>query len=482
MSLQMTSDPSKPTLYQQVAGRIRSLIDGGTLRPGDRVPSVRRLSSQMSISISTVLEAYRVLEDERYIEARPQSGYYVRTPATIPPVPTKTRSDRVPLEPGADDLVVRVISDSQKPGIVPLGAAIPSAEYFPTVRLNRILARVVRDDPGTSQSYDSIAGHQGLRVQIARRLVEAGLSVTPDDIITSAGAQEAVLLCLRAVTKPGDTVAVETPTYFGLLEAIRSLHLRVLEIGTDADEGVCLEDLSEAIVRKRVAACVFVPNFGNPLGHKMPDDRKAELVSLLARHDVPLIEDDIYADLAFEGDRPVAAKSFDRADNVLLCSSFSKTLAPGYRVGWVVPGKYRPLVERLKFSTSVATATPTQMAVASYLESGGFDRHLRRLRRLYRDQVARVACTVGETFPEGTRVSRPLGGHILWVEMPQEIDSLEVYGRALEEGISVAPGPLFSAADKYRNFLRLNCALPWSDETEDAIARLGRLVSAIALR
>ena len=475
-----TEDLGRPTLYQQVADRIRGLIDAGTLRPGDRVPSVRRLSAQMGVSISTVLEAYRMLEDERYIQARPQSGYYVRTPAIVPPMPVMTRSDRVPLEPGTDSLVVRVITDSKRPGIIPLGAAIPGPEFFPTVRLNRILARVVREDPETSQSYDSISGHHGLRVQIARRLVEAGLTVTADDIVTAAGAQEAVLLCLRAVTKPGDTVAVETPTYYGLLEAIRSLHLRVLEIGTDSQLGICLEDLEEAIVRKRVSVCVLVPNFGNPLGHRMPQERKVALVELLAKHDVPLIEDDIYADLAFDGHRPSAVKSLDETGSVLLCSSFSKTLAPGYRVGWAVPGRYRPVVERLKFSTSVATASPTQMAVAAYLESGGIDRHLRRLRRIYRDQVGRIASAVGESFPENTRVSRPEGGHILWVEMPMAVDSVEIYEQALTHGISVAPGPLFSAADKYRNFLRLNCAVPWSSRLEQAIEKLGQLVKAAA--
>lgn len=474
----MAGDSAKSLLYRRVADRIRTLIEAGTLRPGDRIPSVRQLSGQMTVSISTVLEAYRLLEDGRFIEARPQSGYYVRRTASAPPTPERTRSDRVPLELEADSMVLRLVNDYHRPGVLPLGAAIPSPEFFPTARLNRILAQVVRNDPNTSQSYDATEGREALRIQIARRLLEAGLSIRPDEVMITSGAQEAVSLSLRAVTRPGDAVAVETPTYYGMLEALRSLHLRVLEIGTDARTGICLDDLEDAVVRKRIAACVLVPTFGNPLGHTMPAERKQHVVELLARHDVPLIEDDVYGELAFAATRPPAAKAFDREGLVLLCSSFSKTLAPGYRIGWVVPGRFQTAVQRLKFSTSIATATPTQMAVASYLESGGFERHLRRLRRIYRDQMRRMTAALVETLPEGARVSHPEGGHVLWVEMPRTVDALELYDKALARGISIAPGPVFSASNKYRNFLRVNCAIPWSPRVDRAIDDLGELIRA----
>jgi DNA-binding transcriptional MocR family regulator len=273
-------------------------------------------------------------------------------------------------------------------------------------------------------------------------------------------------------------VAIETPTYFGLLEALESLHLKALEIATHPRDGICLDELGEAIRNDNIAACVLVPTFGNPLGHCMPEPAKRRLVRLLAAAGIPLIEDDVYADLAFSGPRPPAAKAFDETGNVLLCSSFSKTLAPGYRIGWTAPGRYRREVERLKYSTSVATATPTQMAVASFLESGGFDRHLRRMRRTYRDLLGRMSAAVAEHFPEGTRLTRPEGGHVLWVEMPPGVDSLELHEAALDQGVSIAPGPLFSATQRYRNFLRLNCAVPWTDAVEGAVRRLGKLVAA----
>ncbi len=334
-------------------------------------------------------------------------------------------------------------SDMARRDLVPLGAAIPAPEFFPTARLNRALSRALREHPEACQTYDSVRGCEALRVQIARRLIEAGCRVTPDEIVTTPGAQSAVWLALRAVTKPGDTVIVESPTYYGLLETLESLHLRALEIGTDPVTGLCLNHLESALERDEVAAVVAVPNFGNPLGHLMTDDKKQSLVELLAKHEIPLVEDDVYGELGFVEGRPKACKAWDRNGSVLLCSSVSKTLAPGYRVGWIVPGTHQEDVERYKLAAQVATATAPQLAVADLLEGGGFDRHLRTLRRRYRELVRRVAHAVAESFPEGTRVTSPEGGHVLWVELPKSCDSTELFHRALDAGVGVAPGGLF---------------------------------------
>lgn len=470
-------EPEVSPLYLQVAGRIESMIEGGTFAPGERVPSVRKLSQQLSVSITTVLEAYRVLEDRALLEARPQSGYYVRTPAPRAPEPRPTASAKNPETPEIGDLALRFLLSSQRRDVLALGSAVPHPDFLPVARLNRLLVQAVRKDPSASQSYDHVAGLEALRVQIGRRALDAGCALSPEDIVTTSGAQAAVHLCLRAVTHPGDTVVVETPTYYGLLEALESLHLVALEVATDPRTGVVLEELEAVLGRQRIAACVLSPTFGNPLGHCMPDPAKRHLVALLARHRVPLIEDDVYGELAFTSPRPRAAKSFDREGLVLLCSSFSKSVAPGYRIGWTAPGRYRTKVEKLKFSSSVATATPTQMAIAAFLAEGGYDRTLRRLRREYRDLTARMALAVAEAFPAGTRVTRPGGGHVLWVEMPTPVDSVRLHEEALAIGVSVAPGILFSASGRYRNCIRLNCALPWTPRLERAIEDLGRLAA-----
>jgi len=464
-------------LYRRVARQIEQLIEGGTLRPGDRIPSVRRLSRQMSVSVTTVLEAYRLLEDRRLVRSRPQSGYYVRLPPEGPPQPEKTPGEKVAVEPDLGDLVLRILREASNEDLVPLGAAIPSPEFFPLARLNRILARVVREEPWTIHSYDATPGDERLRRQIVRRALEAGCSLRPEDIIITNGAQEAVHLALRAVTKPGDTVAIESPTYYGLIDALESLHLKALEVSTDPRDGICLQDLEEALDRQSIAACVLVPTFGNPLGHCMSPDNKRRLVEMLTERDVPLIEDDVYGELGDDDQRPPAAKAFDTQGSVLLCSSFSKTLAPGYRIGWVAPGRYTWAVERLKFSTSVANPVPTQRAVAAFLESGGFDRYLRRLRRTYHDLRERMTRAVADHFPEGTKVTRPGGGHVLWVEFPEGVNALRLHNDALQAGVSIAPGPLFSTCDCYDGCIRLNCAVPWSAQVETAMLRLGALAA-----
>lgn len=470
------------TLYQRVAERIQGLVDGGTLRPGERIPSVRRLSAQLSVSVTTVLEAYRVLEDRGVIEARPQSGYYVRARHQTPPLPRKTECAPTPMPLEDGERILRIVNEAAQPGIVCLGSAVPSHEFFPNARLNRELARAVREEPERALAYDVVEGHGELRVQIARRAMEAGLSLTPDDIVTTGGGQSAMYLCLRAVTKPGDTVAIESPTYYGLLESLELLHLKALEIATDPETGICLDALSDALDAQPIAACALVPNFGNPLGHCMPSESKRRLVSLLAHHDVPLVEDDVYGDLYFGTSRPRSARAFDTDGRVLWCSSFSKTLSPGYRIGWAAPGRYRRAVTRLKFAAQVAAPTPPQMAVARFLESGGFDRHLRRLRRTYRELTLRMSGAIAAHFPEGTRVSRPQGGQVLWVEMPEAVDALALHDAAIAEGVSIAPGPIFSASGRYRNFVRINTAMPWSGEVERAVESLGRLVHEAAGR
>lgn len=478
-NLPLDAAPDEP-LYRQVARRIESMIDGGTFTPGERLPSVRKLSRQFSVSVTTVVEAYRLLEDRQRLEARPQSGHYVRTPTPRAPIPARTPSADAPETPEVSDLALRFLHAAQRPDVLPLGSAVPHPDFLPVARLNRLLVQAVRKHPSGSQSYDHVAGLESLRVQVGRRALDAGCSLSPEEIVTTSGAQAAVHLCLRAVTRPGDTVVVETPTYYGLLEALESLHLDALEVATDPRTGILLDELESVLEECLIAACVLSPNYGNPLGHCMPDENKERLVRMLSARSIPLIEDDIYGELTFDPVRPRAAKSFDRDGNVLLCSSFSKSVAPGYRIGWTSPGRFRTQVLKLKFSSSVATATPTQMALAAFLADGGFDRTLRRLRREYRDLIARTAAAVAASFPAGTRMSQPGGGHVLWVEMPPAVDAVLLHERALEHGVSIAPGILFSATGRYRNCIRLNCALPWTPALEKALATLGRCAHEVA--
>lgn len=469
------------TLYERVALRISELIEHGTLRPGERVPSVRRYSEREDVSIATVTQAYRLLESRGLIEARPQSGYYVRTRRwTPPPEPEMYRPKPAATRVHVADLVMQVIKDGCNPGVVRLGATVPSPELFPIRELNRLMAASVRRSPHTSHAYSSPPGENELRLQIARRAMEAGCTLSPDDIVVTCGVTEALNLCLRAVAKPGDVIAIESPTFFGVLQMIETLGMRVCEIPTFPREGICLDSLAKRLKCCRVKACVFTLNFSNPLGSCMPDENKRKLVEILAEQEIPLIEDDIYGNLAFGAARPKAAKAFDKDGWVMTCDSFSKTLAPGYRVGWVSPGRFKAKVEFLKFVTTHSTASPTQMGMAEFLRNGGYDHHLRKIRRIYADNVQRMTQLVSRCFPAGTKVSRPTGGMSLWVELPLHIKALDVYRRALAEKISIAPGPLFSAKQGFQNFIRLNIGNPWTEKIETSVLKLGEIINTLS--
>jgi len=375
------------------------------------------------------------------------------------------------------DLVFEVLRAMRKRHIVPLGSAFPSPALFPLPKLAQMLGKSARRlDPW--RTVDAMApGSSELRRQVAKRYAAQGVRVRPEEILVTAGALEALNLCLQAVTRPGDVVAIESPAFYGALQAIERLGLRAVEIATHPAEGIDLGNLDAAIRRHGVKACWLMPTFQNPTGATLPAERKRELVALLARHEIPLIEDDVYAELHF-GDAAPPAKAFDAAGLVMHCGSFSKSLAPGYRLGWCVPGTAFERVERLKLTTSIATSIPVQDGIAEYLKHGGYDHHLRALRGHLREQQGQMLRAVESGFPKGTRLTRPNGGYFLWVELPAGIDALAVCREALARGVSVAPGPIFSAKRRFTHCLRLNYGHPWTEPMQKAVALLGRLAAA----
>ena len=470
---------SMDKLYERVAKKLAGQIDQGLYRPGDRLPGVRRLAHQFGVSISTIVQAQRLLEDEGRIEARPRSGYYVRIqPWPRPEAPAISRPLVRPVPVAGQELVLRLVQAANEPDFVQLGAAVPAPGFLPARAIQRALGAAARAAGPGLATYQFPPGYPELRRQIARRMADAGCQVGPDEIIITSGCQEALILALRAVTSPGDVVAIESPSFYGLLQAIDSLGLKALEIPTDPAAGISLEALELALDKWPVRACALTANFSNPMGCAMTAQKKEALVALLARHEIPLIEDDIYGELGFDGERPQALRAFDGAGGGIYCASYSKTLSPGLRVGWMIPGRWREQVEYLKYVTSLAAPTLSQMAVADFLHHGGYDRHLRQVRSAYARQVALMTQAVGKHFPAGTRVTQPRGGFVIWVELPQEADALTLCQKALEQRISIAPGPVFSASGKYRNFIRLNCAQPWNESLHKALMTLGRMAGA----
>jgi DNA-binding transcriptional MocR family regulator len=463
-------------LYSQLARQVVELIERGTLRPGERLPSVRELARERTVSVATVLAAYQQLEREDHIEVRPKSGHFVRRRPAEPPQMPRTRAPLQPARVSVSAGVSGLLASMRDPAVVPLGAAALAPELYAVRDLNRTLASIAREVAYAGASYEVPPGLLTLRRQLARRSLTWGVPLDENDFCITVGAMEALHLALRATTRPGQSVAVSSPMYFGVLQLIEELGLRVVEIPCDPERGMDLDALERALARtSSIKACLAIPSFDNPLGALMPQEARARLVWLLARHDVPLIEDDIYGDLAWDGSRPVPAKAHDRDGRVLLCGSTSKTLAAGYRIGWLVAGRYSERVQRLKFSHTVASPTLEQMAIAEYLASGRYDRHLRTLRGRLAAQVKAFRDAISAAFPKGTRISDPQGGYLLWIELPRGTDALKLQMAALDRGVAIAPGPMFSARQRYKSCIRINCGFPWSRRMEQAIALLGEL-------
>jgi DNA-binding transcriptional MocR family regulator len=468
--------------YEQLAGELWNQIETGILKPGDRLPSIRQMCRQKGISLTTVCQAYQTLEDRGLIEAQPQSGYYVRWQAWKSALVGGQTAASIYTEPRQvqlHDLPRRIREDAISSKLVQFGAAVPAPDLIPSGKLNHLLTGVIRSGRVQPHLLGSAQGCPELRTQIARRAYLAGSVVQPEDVVITNGCTEAIYLALRATCKPGEMIAIESPSYFGTLQTIESLDLRVVEIPCDPRDGIDLEALGQAIQHHPIRAVIAVTNFSNPLGACMPDEKKRLLVEMLAQVGIPLIEDDLYGDLHFSGRRPLTAHSFDRQGEVILCSSFSKSLSPGYRVGWLIPGRWTERVEQMKAALNLFTPEAPQLAIAGFLENAGFDHSLRVMRRAYSLRVNRMADCILRTFPAGTRVSTPQGGYVLWIQMPEQVDSLELYRLALAAGITLAPGYLFSVGDDYRNYIRLNAAM-FSEVTRPAVEGLGRLAVSLA--
>jgi len=464
--------------YDQVSRYITDLIEKGDLKPGDKAPSLRKLSKELGVSISTISQSYLSLEDQGVLKAKPQSGFFINAMVNqINDIPKLASTPGQPKKVRFGDLFEEIFAIAGNPRIIPFGEAKPSMDFMPVKSLTRTTRSIISRYPEKCMDYIFPPGNRKLREQIAQQYANISTRVSPDDIIITSGATEALSLSLQTVAKRGDIIAVESPTYFAVLRLIEKMGMLALEIDTDPQTGMVLEALEEAFDTMDIKAVLASPNFSNPLGCLMPEENKRALVNMLAERDVPLIEDDVYGSVYFGDKRPRAAKSYDLNNLVLSCSSFSKSLAPGYRIGWVLAGRYKKKVVELKQATFSATSSINQLALAEFLSSGQYDRHLVRFRMNMHDQVEKGRYMIAKSFPEGTCISNPQGGNVLWVEMPRGCNSIDIFNRSLQKNIGVTPGILFSATRRFKNYLRINCGFPWTETNQSAIETLGTIVS-----
>ncbi|WP_276480215.1 PLP-dependent aminotransferase family protein [Paraflavitalea pollutisoli] len=470
-------------LYLQVADGIEKMIAGDVLRIGDKLPSVRVLSEEYGISMGTAFQAYYHLEGKGLIESRPKSGYYVRfTHRRFPAVPQMIRHEPVPAEVTVQEMIKQVLHRITAEDMTNFALAAPAIELLPTAKLNKSVVHALRNGKDHCIGYEDTQGNPELRKQIAKLAFNWGGRIAPDEVVVTSGCMEAIGLSLRAVTVPGDTVAVESPAYFGIYQIIECLGLKVVEIPSDPETGPELASLEKAIDKLGIRAVILVPNFNNPAGSCMPDENKKRLVEIIQQHQIPLIEDDIYGELYFGRHRPKTCKYYDTQGLLIHCSSLSKSLAPGYRIGWILPGRFLDKVSALKQMYTISSPTLTQVAVAHFLSIGRYEYHLKNLRKALHTQSLRYIQGILQHFPDDTRISRPQGGFVLWVELNAAIDTYELCTEALKHHISIAPGRIFSIGSNYSNYLRIGYGSPWNEKVESGLKTLGSIIRKMVAR
>jgi len=470
-----THDP----LYLQVAGGLEKMIDDDVLKIGDKLPSVRVLSDEYGISMGTAFQAYYHLEGKGLIEARPKSGYYVRfNQKRFPELPKMTQPDPLSHDVSVKEMIASIYSDiaSHNARIINFALAVPDPSLLPAAKINKSVMQALRNSKDSCISYEHTQGNAELRKQVAKLAFNWGGKVKPDDIVITGGCLEAITLCIKAITQPGDTVAVESPNYFGIFQALENLGLKVVEISSSPVTGLDLEGLQQAIKKYPVKACIVIPNFNNPLGGCMPDENKKKLVEIISQKNIPLIEDDIYGELYFGKTRPRTCKYYDTKGLVIYCSSLSKSLSPGYRIGWTIPGKFLEQVKQIKRINNISSPTLTQASMAHYLQHGRYEYHLKTIRKALHTQSLRYLQAIIDHFPEDTKVSRPHGGFILWVQLNKKVNTFKLRVEAMKHHISIVPGKIFSASCNYNNCIRISFGKPWDDEADYGLMILGKLI------
>ncbi len=465
-------------LYLNLSEQLEKLILDGVYQLGDKLPSVRVMSRERGISMSTVFQAYYQLESRGLIESRPKSGYYVRYNVQQKHQPPKAVYDiELADRPISIDEMLRIVyGQLNAEAVVSFSMGAPDISLLPVAKLDKSIRHAITQHPKHCLNYEDIPGNPNLRNYLARMAFNWGGDFTAEDVVVTAGCMESVANCLDVLTQPGDTVAVESPTYFGLLQLLQEMQLQVLEVPTDPVHGIDLNVLESAFQNQTTKLCVLVPNFSNPLGALMTDEHKRQVVQMLEKYNAHLIESDLYGELYFGKQRPRTCKSFDQNDRVLYCSSVSKSLAPGYRIGWSIAGKYTPALIKRKLVRSVSTCTLSQVVMAHFLETGRYDLHLRKLRQALHVQSMRYLKAISDYFPQDIRITQPRGSLYFWVELEKGIDAFNLHQQAMQQNISIAPGQLFSISNAYQHCFRMSFGQIFNDEIDTGLYTLGQII------
>jgi len=464
--------------YQQLAVLFKQQIQQKTWRAGEKLPSVRVTSRCHSLSNGTVLQAYQLLESQGWIVAKPQSGFFVAADVERPEVIETTTS----INPvSINDALFDFLKSQTRQESLKFGSAFPGPSLFPLQVLNRSLASAGRKSNPNVVLDNMPPGNEALRRLIAQRYIQQGIPISHQDVVITSGALEALNLSLQAVSEPGDTVVIETPTFYGARQAVERLGLKAITVPVDAKSGMSVEHLESIFSQHDVKACWLMSNFQNPTGTSMSEGKKRKVVELARQHNVYLIEDDVYAELYYSEQKPSSLKTYDFAsmdERVLHCGSLSKSLCPGFRLGWVVTRRYNQDVQKLQLLSTLSGSAPIQQGVAHYLQNDSYDNHLRKLRRTLLKRQQWMINELKRHLPE-VEFEVPSGGYFIWLKLPKGVSSEDVYQNLKQHNILIAPEALFAQSFAQAGYIRLNTSLADQEQLSNAIVKMSQEINLL---
>lgn len=464
-------------LYEEIAEKISHQLDSGILCPGEKLPSLRTQGRRYRCSLSVVMQAYALLEAQGRIFSVEKSGFFASSQHSMPlPAPEQDHFSLQSKEAEPVSIIGKIVEASNDSSIVPLGAGVPDQSFLPGGAIKRVIHQTMKDHRGILSGYTGELGLWELRREITQVMEMRGVEADPEEILITNGCTEALALAVQSCSSPGDVIVLESPVFLGIIQILKVLKRRILTIPTSPESGMDLNRLEEVLRNEEVKAVVMTAIYQNPLGFLMPEENRIRAVELANRYGITLIEDDIYHDCSFRHRQERPLKSFDTEGRVLYCSSFSKTLAPALRTGWLMGGSRQRQCRNLKMAQSLGNSALIQKVLAEYLSGPGYLKHLIRLQKIISRQAVEMTLLLTRYLPEGTAITQPEGSYYLWVELPERYDSLKLFEKLLKKGISIVPGEAFSPEERYRSSMRISYASPITEDTEKALQTLAFLL------
>ncbi len=460
---------------ERLAHNIKRLIEDGSLKAHEKLPSLRDQVQRSGLSLMTVLNAYQELESQGLVYSVEKSGFFVsemvtefaakRPPSTQPVISLNAKVE-------INSLVFNYLKSIQPNHIVPLGSAFPNHLLLNPPKLIQIMGQLTRNKHNYGQNNNLPPGNLELRKLIAQRYSMQGIPTQPDDIVITSGCLDALNLSLQAITQPGDYICLQQTIFYGAWQVAERLGLKVVTIPAHPQDGFDLEAFEQAIKTYPIKVCWFMLNCHNPIGFTVSEKIKYQIAKLLHEYQIYLIEDDVYEELFYRGAKPLSMKYYDQQNLVLHCSSFSKTLGPSFRIGWVYAGRFSKYIQHLQLMSTISANSLMQNALVEFISNHHYEKHLRTLRRNLEKNKNRFFEYLKKHLPATCEIDHYSGGYFLWITLPTHVNSMQIYENLIQVDIGIAPSQLFSIHDTHHNHLRLNCSFEWSIDIENAINQL----------